>query len=92
MHDDEYRALVEEITDALLRGDELEDVAVHRDASTGEVWVRVVACGEVFEDRLDSPEWDAAGVREFDALKSRLASHVSDWIAESRFGWGEQRL
>jgi hypothetical protein len=54
-----------------------------------QLWLHVVACGEIFDFRIwstDSPDDGAA------ELRARLTSDLQDWIAESRFGWGEQRL
>ena len=54
-----------------------------------QLWLHVVACGEIFDFRIwstDSPYDDAA------ELRARLTSDVLDWIAESRFGWAERRL
>ncbi|MBI4942306.1 MAG: hypothetical protein HY830_16300 [Actinobacteria bacterium] len=52
------------------------------------VWLSVVAVGETYERRIcevveepENAEWLAAD----------LHSDLQDFIAESRFGWGEQR-
>jgi len=82
-------AVVVPVAAVLLTADELERVTVHRgiDGDEGEVWVRVVAAGEVFEDRLASPLWPLTTAE----CAVRLAGHLQDWIAESRFGWGQLR-
>jgi hypothetical protein len=96
--------LAQPVVTCLLTEAELEHISVHwdRDRTSGETWVRVLACGEVFQDWLTSPTWGAGGDAatgadgELQAIDvqlcaARLADHLQDWIAESRFGWGQQR-
>lgn len=53
----------------------------------GSEWLHVIACGEWFDFFLTQP-----GVTEtVDERAEILASDLQDWIAESRFGWGQQR-
>lgn len=86
------------VVTSLLTARELEQLTVHHgvDGDEGDVWVRVVAAGEVFQDWLTSPVWrslEAGAERPLTAEEcaARLADHLEDWIAESRFGWGQQR-
>ena len=56
----------------------------------------------MFQDWLTSPVWGASGDAgtgadgelqsiDLQLCAARLADHLQDWIAESRFGWGQQR-
>jgi hypothetical protein len=98
--------LAQPVSTSLLTDAELEHISVHwdQDKTSGETWVRVLACGEVFQDWLTSPTWGGsdsadAGTGADGELQSidlqlcaaRLSDHLLDWIAESRFGWGQQR-
>ena len=93
------RTVVEPVVTSLLTDDELEHLAVHRgvDGEPDDVWVVLTAAGEVFEDLLFSPSWRLGQPDGGHALLTpqqcaeRLADNLEDWIAESRFGWGQQR-
>ena len=85
------RTVVEPVVASLLTDDELEHLAVHRgvDGEPDDVWVVLTAAGEVFNGWLSQPG------AEDDWTPQRCAEHLADgledWIAESRFGWGQQR-
>jgi hypothetical protein len=59
------------------------------DPGLGSISIRVVLVGETFSDLLVDarvqPEPTA------DELRERFASNLIDFIAESRFGWGQNR-
>ena len=50
-----------------------------------ELWLHVTAAGESFYLPL-------TGDPSVQALEERLESNLQDWIAESKFGWGQQRV
>lgn len=84
--------VVEPVVAALLKPGELEDLKVtwgHR-SDQDDLSVMLTARGETFRDALWSPDWvgcdTAAGVAR------RLADHLEDWLCETVFAWGEQRL
>lgn len=55
--------------------------------SRSEVWMDLEVEAENFSLILASPEqWSETE----EELRDRLGSELSDWIAESRFGWGTQ--
>lgn len=97
-----HRRVVDPVVRGLLADDELTSLSLHwgRDGTPGDTWVRLTARGEVFEDHLTAPDWgldvtsDPAGgplALDLEAVAGRLASDLEDWIAESGFGWGQQR-
>lgn len=80
----QLRLVVEPVVTSLLTADELESLSLHRDVDEPQlVWVRLTARGEHFITMLGG-----AGP---EAIAARLASHLQDWICETRFAWGEQR-
>ena len=87
------RTVVTPVLDQLLRPGELQSVRVIPETDddwpdSAEVSLRVVAVGEVFGFWVRVP----GQVEESPAeLRARLASDLQDFIAESRFGWAEQR-
>ncbi|WP_432512239.1 hypothetical protein [Kineococcus sp. SYSU DK001] len=89
------------VVTSLLSDEELEQVTIHRgiDGDPGDVWITVAAAGEEFQDLLTTPPWhggDPDGEQHSpltaEDCAQRLADHLEDWIAESRFGWGQQRI
>ncbi|ABS03868.1 hypothetical protein [Kineococcus radiotolerans] len=89
------------VVTSLLREEELQQLTLHWgiDGDPGDVWITITAAGETFQDLLSSPSWhggDTDGEQHspFTAQEcaQRLASHLEDWITESRFGWGQQRI
>jgi hypothetical protein len=87
------RRAVDPVVGGLLRPGELEELTVHWGEAglPGDVWVRLVAGGEVFVQLLSSPAWEGEERAGVEALAARLADHLEDWICETRFGWGQQR-
>lgn len=88
------RRAVEPVVAGLLEHGELDELSVHwGDAGLpGDVWVRLVVRGETFVQLLSSSAWEGdqrAGVAE---LAARLADQLADWISETSFGWGQQRI
>ncbi|MBO1766446.1 hypothetical protein [Allobranchiibius sp. GilTou38] len=78
---------------SLLRKDELEDLHLAWGAPPHErdVWVHLLARGEVFEDLLDSPNYEDGGDLDAVTVAARLADHLQDWLCETAFAWGELR-
>lgn len=96
---DLLRTVAEPVVTSLLSEEELRSLTLYRvPGYPSEVCVRVVAAGEVFEDLMFSPTWHVEKPDGEDGLTGpqecaeRLASHLQDWIAESGFGWGQQRI
>jgi hypothetical protein len=81
------RRVVDPVVAGLLRTDELDEVAVWWQPPLPELWFRVVARGEEFS----SPIWSEAGTT-IDEVAADVASRLEDWVCETRFAWGEQRL
>lgn len=78
---------------SLLTAEELEHLHLAWGAPPHErdLWVHMVACGEVFEDLLDSPSWQNGGNQDAAAIAARLADHLQDWLCETTFAWGQLR-
>ena len=93
------RTVVEPVVRSLLTEGELEQITVSWAANgdPGDVWVHVVAAGEVFGCWMFSRSWPGHGpdgdhtTTTPQECAERLADQLEDWIAESRFGWGQQR-
>ncbi|SEL95391.1 hypothetical protein SAMN04515665_12431 [Blastococcus sp. DSM 46786] len=91
---DRLRAdVVEPVARSVLRDDEFESAELWREdgVAPDEIWVRVVARGEMFRDLLSSPSWEGFERAGPGALAARLADHLEDWVCETRFAWGERR-
>jgi hypothetical protein len=88
------RRAVDPVVAGLLRPGEVEELTVHwgEAGPPGDVWVRLVARGEVFVDMLSSPAWEGERRAGAEVLAARLADHLEDWICETRFGWGQRRV
>lgn len=56
-----------------------------------DVWVQTTARGEPFEHHVESPVF-GDGQIDRALLAQNLARDLEDFIAESRFAWGEQRI
>jgi len=78
---------------SLFVGDEVEAVTLRRGAepSPDDVWVQLIARGEPFEHLLCGPVEADEPIDPAD-IAQNLASNLEDFIAESRFAWGEQRI
>jgi hypothetical protein len=88
------RRHVERVLSGLFRPGELEDWQFRweRDAETGRVMLRVdgVACGEPFAGYVGEVSADCP----LDAERwlETFTDGLEDFISESRFAWGQQRL
>jgi hypothetical protein len=87
------RRAVDPVVASLLSPDEVDEVSVHWGAGgePGDVWVRLVARGELFQDLLSSSAWEGTGRAGPAVLAERLADHLEDWLCETRFAWGQRR-
>ena len=87
------RKAVLPVVASLLGEDELEDLHLARGAPPNErdVWLHLVARGEVFEDLLHSPNYEGSGDLDAVTVAARLADHLQDWVCETAFAWGELR-
>ena len=77
--------------DRVVEVGELESVQIDlvEDPSPGSIVIRVRLVGEVFEDLLiDARVQPEPAVEEF---RDRFVSNLVDFVAESRFGWGQNR-
>lgn len=83
--DDEVLAIVADEAPRFLRDGELGSVRVLTDG--GETRVELVLVGETMRFWVG----DAASTPSLDAVSARFASDLQDFIAESRFGWGQLR-
>ncbi|RZS79978.1 hypothetical protein EV189_3457 [Motilibacter rhizosphaerae] len=86
------RVVVDPVVASLLTPEEVEAVAV-RDGVHGhpdDVWVCVTACGEQYVAMLLSGEWAQTGPSD-EEVAAGFADQLQDWVAESRFGWGQLR-
>ena len=75
---------------AVFEEGEISAVTVKREPSLGEGWITLslTAVGEDFFDYVVQGDVDEHGVAEW---RERLRSNLADWVAESRFGWGQNR-
>lgn len=75
------------VLSGMTHGDEVDSVSVGW--ADGQLWLEAVLRGETFREPLwvpSDPPWSVGTARE------RLISDLQDFIAESKFGWGELRL
>jgi hypothetical protein len=79
--------VVEPVTSAMLEPTELESVGIGFDPDARVVLDLVVA-GETSQHFLWGPDWEPETPAD---TRQRLASELQDFIAESRFGWGQER-
>lgn len=99
--DPRLRRSVLEAIESILEPGELQELTVDvrdpglpawneaGDASSG-TWLHVVAADEVFDFWLDTPP-GTPSLETVDEMKDRLVLQIQDWVAESRFGWGQLR-
>ena len=71
----------------LFEDDELDFVKVERDATAG-LTLQLSARGETAAFYIWSPGWAHESDGE---VRRRVAAEVEDFIAESRFAWGQRR-
>lgn len=88
------RRAVEPVVAGLLQPGELDELSVHwgDEGLPGDVWVRLVARGETFLQLLSSSAWEGEQRAGIEELAARLADQLADWICETSFGWGQQRI
>lgn len=88
------RRAVDPVVASLISADELDELSVHWGVGgdPGDVWVRLAARGELFQDLLSSSTWEGAERAGPARLAERLADHLEDWVCETRFAWGERRI
>jgi hypothetical protein len=69
---------------------EVSAITVKLDPELGEGWITLslTAVGEDFYDYMVHGDVDGCGVADW---RERLRSNLADWVAESRFGWGQNR-
>ena len=88
--------LVDPVLDALLLDGELDAVRLEwasdpfATASGELLTIRVRARGEELQSYLWSPDWGVDETKK--RIRRRLAGEVEDFVAESRFAWGQQRV
>lgn len=82
-------AVVAPVVAALLPDDDVEELSLYREVDDGpHVVLRVVAAGETFRFFVRAP---GQAPESADDLRHRLAEDLQDFVAESSFGWGQQR-
>lgn len=84
---DVMRAVVEPAVRAVFASNEVEGLQVSV-ADDGGFSMRVVAVGETYEDWVVQP---GIGGMSPDDWRERLRSNLIDFVAESGFGWGQNR-
>lgn len=69
---------------------EVSAIAVRFDPelSGGSITVSLTAVGEDFHDLVVQGDVEGHTAADF---RERLRSDMADWVAESRFGWGQNR-
>ena len=88
------RLAVRPVVESLITPDELESLSLHREdwADPRVIWVNLTACGETFYDTITDPAWEGHETPDPVRIAARVADHLEDWICETRFAWGEQRV
>lgn len=71
----------------MLEPTELESVGIGFDADA-RVLLELVVAGETSQHFLWGPDWEPETPAD---TRKRLASELQDFIAESLFGWGQER-
>ena len=71
---------------AVLRADEVSSIKVS--TSAGSALLTLIAKGETFEDWVVQADVEGMST---DDWAERLRSNLVDFVAESRFGWGQNR-
>ncbi|AZI58072.1 hypothetical protein EH165_07890 [Nakamurella antarctica] len=81
--------IVDPVVSSLLSPQELQGLLVYRDGR--EVWVHLESRDDSVSIFLHSadlqPEYAEAA-----AMAQHLASQLEDWVCETSFGWGQQRI
>jgi hypothetical protein len=84
--------MVDPVVASLLTADELESVVVFEERTGHEVRATVVARGETSNHYLQRQRSLPAFEEELAGGAAQFASELEDFVAESSFGWGEQRI
>lgn len=84
---DVMRAVVEPAVRAVFASDEVDALTL-RVADEGGFRMEVVAAGEGYVDWVVQPDIDGMSL---DDWCERLRSNLVDFVAESGFGWGQNR-
>ncbi|NAZ83871.1 hypothetical protein GTR02_18840 [Kineococcus sp. R8] len=92
------RRVVEPVVDSMMSAQEVQALSLHWGVHGrgGDVWIRIDAPGDRYEDWLPSPWW-TTDPSEVDPptseaeIAEHLADRLQDWIAESAFAWGQLR-
>jgi hypothetical protein len=92
--DDFLRRVLIPVARGILTDEEFEDAWVSLepdsfDPGTSVVWARVNAAGEAWAQAIWLPDQEDDT---YVGLAERIADSLQDWIAESGFGWGQQRV
>jgi len=86
------RRVVEPLVAATFTSAEYSSILVYRyQGEFDEIGVRVETIDEPFLLPLTSTEWALVPL-DPNAMAERLASALEDWVCESSFGWGQQRI
>jgi hypothetical protein len=86
------RRVVDPVVASVLTADELESVVVFEECTGHQVRATVVARGEASYHYLQTPRSLPAGDEELTGRAAQFASELEDFIAQSGFAWGEQRV
>lgn len=84
--DEVLNDLVEPAIRAVLAPHEVSDVRLF-EAAPGGYTLRLDCVGEIYEDWVVQPGVSSS----LDEWRERLRSNLVDFVAESRFGWGQDR-
>jgi hypothetical protein len=91
------RSIVLPAVEAVLREGEVETLSISSTAplefladedGPGRFWLNVVAVGEPFYLCLDSEPLRNVGI---DGMRQNVTESLKTFVAESRFGWGQNR-
>ena len=86
------RRVVDPVVASVLTDDELESVVVFEERAGQEVRATVVARGEASHHYLQMQRSLPAADEELAVMAAQFASQLEDFVAESGFAWGEQRV
>lgn len=86
------RRIVDPVVASVLTADELESVVLFEEPIYHEVRATVVARGEASHHYLQLQRSLPAAEEELSRRAAQFASELEDFVAESGFAWGEQRI
>ncbi|MEJ7648815.1 MAG: hypothetical protein WKF57_07260 [Nakamurella sp.] len=84
--------MVDPVVESVLTVDELESVVVFEERIGHEVRATVVARGETSYHYLQTRRSLPAADEELARIAAQFASELEDFVSESGFAWGEQRV